>query len=307
MPREHVPNFPAARPDGHVEFCHSIQPGARVVTVQLVRPAFPVANAVWFVYFEKPPANDGRDPYTFAGKTVIQGAAGAAFRHYVFTRQIRALIFLPTRAIDSLYGLVQATGRTSAPRTWQVRTLADGQMRKDIFVRHQESFKPARWAVFDTTPAWASLMSGDVCALPGLDAAVFGEFDGICRPRFPVRFGPMTVDPRVLAARKKMYADNILTCVHGQGGTVLPELDADSRTAWVNALKAIRASTLVVGPVWMLALLCRYVASMLNPAMAARLIDLRVRGQIVPLAAELAPDEILPQLEYAYWKDVPEL
>lgn len=305
MPREKVPNFPPPTPSGRVQFCHSIQPGAQVVTVQLTRPLYPVANAVWFVHFDAPPANDGRDPYADAGKTVLQGDAGAAFRRYIFPRKVRALIFLPNRGTNSVHGLVQASGRTTVPKTWRVWVLASGPMRREIFVRHHEGFRPARWATFDTMCAWDSVMARDVQAFPGLDAVACTKRDGAWA-RVTVRFGPMTLDRRVLLARSSAFGENILTCVNGQGGTVLPELDADSRAAWTDALHALRQNTLVVGPVWLLVLVSQYITSMTDPDAAARVVDAKVRGHIVPRDAPLAPDELLPPLKYVYWTDVPE-
>jgi len=278
--------------------------GAPVLAVTLLQPLRPAAAAAWFFRYDvtpgKPDSKEERDPLDLlAQRVVADDAVGKAFRRFVATRGVRALLLPPNRGHRALRGLLQCPD--APPGAWTPALCAHGAERVPVLVRVQAPFEILPWTVFPRVAAFDAIARRGVDDVPALAAA---------HPRgHEVHFATMTTAKPILAARAARYA--VLSVVHGQGGTWLAEPHVrfvpgapaayTGCGAWQEALAAAAPRTLVVGPLYFLAAASRYVRSLAAPATAHADVvrALAGLGGEALVAGALPPPAFLPPRERA--------
>lgn len=315
MPRETHP--------GRIAFSHSMRAGARVATVVLRKPfarngEFP-HDHIWFVNPDNVLAKDGqdaKDPLDSIATRVLTSPAADDFRAYVFTRNIKALCFVPGRGNYILHRFV-ITPQPLQEDAWNQVVIARKKERLPIYVRTFRSFEGPGWPVFSAHTSMADLMSGGILSLPELTAPMYVRTNNALA-RHSVYFGVLTTVDAVRKERTRRFGTRILTCVAGQPGFV-PEISTHTRREgesyvpfianadrWTAALTTVSGDTLVVGPLYFLVLASRFVLSFSRPDEAARMIDTRVRNHLTPIDATFPPDAYLPPRTTALWINIPE-
>jgi len=308
MPRDFDGGWAARTPLHTLGFYTSVAAGkgAPVLAVTLLQPARPAAAAAWFYRYDAAPAKpadkEERDPLdALAQRVVGDDAAAKAFRRFVATRGVRAVLLPPNRGHRALRGLLQCPDAPGG--AWAAALCAHGGERVPVLVRTQAPFEILEWAVFARVSPFDAIARRGVDDVPALACRHPGGFD--------VHFATMTTAKPILARRAAQYPGRVLTVVHGQGGACLPEPHLRfvpgaapvyaGCEAWQTALAALAGRTLVVGPLYFLAAASRYVRALAAPATAHADVvrALAALGGEPLVASALPPAAFLPPRERA--------
>ena len=279
----------------------NVQAGQRVdaLVVALARPRDAARAAAWFAELGAKPAPDACDAAllaVLARDALADDLAALARRHGV-----RAFVFAPGRRNAQLRALVQMPD--DVPGTWAARGGA--------WARTACVFDALTWPVFarPCDQLRSDVMRTALGTLPLLAATHYGP-PAARGAGFLVHFGEFSADRATAAARARHFGARVVSSAPC-AGRALPEPEQCYRTrawtggaAWAEHLCGLRAETLVVGPLYLLAAAARFVHALAHPATATT----RVEAALAALApgAPQPPLAFLPPPTVAYWADVPE-